>query len=39
LPDATVLVLQGMVFLFLLVSETLYGRFAMFRPKRSPSDI
>ncbi|HEX3637473.1 MAG TPA: ABC transporter permease [Paraburkholderia sp.] len=39
LPDATVLVLQGIVFLFLLVSETLYGRFAMFRPKRSPSDI
>jgi simple sugar transport system permease protein len=27
LPDATVLVLQGMAFLFVLASETLYGRF------------
>jgi general nucleoside transport system permease protein len=39
LPDATVLLLQGTVFVILLVSETLYGRFAVFRPKRSPSDI
>lgn len=39
LPDATVLVLQGTVFVLLLVSETLYGRFAVFRPKHSPSDI
>jgi simple sugar transport system permease protein len=31
LPDATVLVLQGLTFLVLLVSETLYGRFAIFR--------
>ncbi len=31
LPDATVLVLQGMTFVILLVSETLYGRFAFFR--------
>jgi simple sugar transport system permease protein len=33
LPDATVLVLQGLMFLVLLVSETLYGRFPAFRPK------
>jgi simple sugar transport system permease protein len=39
LPDATVLLLQGTVFVILLVSETLYGRFAVFRPKRNPSDI
>ena len=32
LPDATVLVLQGLIFIVLLVSETLYGRFAVFRP-------
>jgi general nucleoside transport system permease protein len=31
LPDATVLVLQGLVFLVLLVSETLYGRFKIFQ--------
>ena len=31
LPDATVLVLQGLIFLVLLASETLYGRFAFFR--------
>ncbi len=31
LPDATVLVLQGITFVILLVSETLYGRFAFFR--------
>lgn len=33
LPDATVLVLQGMIFLVLLVSETFYGRLPFFRPK------
>ncbi len=32
LPDATVLVLQGLIFIVLLTSETLYGRFAFFRP-------
>jgi simple sugar transport system permease protein len=32
LPDATVLVLQGLIFIVLLISETLYGRFAIFRP-------
>ena len=33
LPDATVLVLQGLIFIVLLTSETLYGRFAIFKPK------
>jgi ABC-type uncharacterized transport system permease subunit len=37
LPDATVLVLQGLIFVVLLTSETLYGRFAIFRPAK-PSD-
>ena len=31
LPDATVLVLQGMAFLLILASETLYGRFKIFK--------
>jgi simple sugar transport system permease protein len=31
LPDATVLVLQGLTFVVLLVSETLYGRFKVFQ--------
>ena len=31
LTDATVLVLQGFIFVVLLTSETLYGRFAIFR--------
>ena len=31
MPDATVLVLQGFIFVVLLASETLYGRFAVFR--------
>ena len=33
LPDATVLVLQGMAFLLVLASETLYGRFKLFKPR------
>ncbi|SON56925.1 beta-methylgalactoside transporter inner membrane component [Hartmannibacter diazotrophicus] len=33
LPDATVLVLQGMMFVILLVSETMYGRLGIFKPK------
>jgi simple sugar transport system permease protein len=39
LPDATVLVLQGFVFIAILLSETLYGRFKLFAPERwgSPS--
>jgi simple sugar transport system permease protein len=32
LPDASVLVLQGMIFISVLASETLYGRFRIFRP-------
>ncbi|CAN7735159.1 ABC transporter permease [Mesorhizobium amorphae] len=32
LPDATVLVLQGMLFVVILFSETLYGRFKAFNP-------
>ncbi len=31
LPDATVLLLQGFIFVTLLTSETLYGRFAIFQ--------
>src|SRR5580658_574665 len=34
LPDATVLVLQGLIFVVLLTSETLYGRFAIFKPMK-----
>ncbi len=33
LPDATVLVLQGLIFVVLLVSETFYGRFRIFNPE------
>ena len=33
LPDATVLVLQGLAFLLILASETLYGRLRIFKPK------
>ncbi len=32
LPDATVLVLQGTLFLFILFCETFYGRFKIFNP-------
>jgi ABC-type uncharacterized transport system permease subunit len=35
LPDATVLVLQGLIFVVLLTSETLYGRFAFFKATTS----
>jgi simple sugar transport system permease protein len=31
MPDATVLVLQGLIFVVLLTSETLYGRFSIFK--------
>ena len=34
LPDATVLVLQGFVFVAILVSEALYGRLKPFAPER-----
>ncbi len=33
LPDATVQVLQGIIFICILASETLYGRFAWFQPR------
>jgi general nucleoside transport system permease protein len=33
MPDATVLVLQGIIFVVLLASETLYGRFKLFQPE------
>ena len=32
LPDATVQVLQGMIFIVILFSETFYGRFKIFNP-------
>ena len=32
MPDATVLVLQGLLFIVILFSETLYGRFRVFNP-------
>jgi simple sugar transport system permease protein len=32
LPDATVLVLEGLLFLVVLFSETFYGRFKLFNP-------
>ncbi|MGR3783764.1 MAG: ABC transporter permease [Albimonas sp.] len=34
LPDATVLVLEGFVFVAILLSETFYGRFRIFAPER-----
>lgn len=37
LPDASVLVFQSLIFLVLLISETLYGRFAIFRPRMEVS--
>ena len=33
LPDATVVVLQGFIFVAILASETLYGRIAWFQPR------
>jgi len=39
LPDATVLVLQGFIFVILLVSETLYGRFKIFSGERSADRV
>ena len=37
LPDATVLVLRGLIFVVLLISETLYGRFALFKSPEARS--
>ncbi|MDE3080540.1 MAG: ABC transporter permease [Paracoccaceae bacterium] len=34
LPDATILVLKAVVFVVILVSDTLYGRFRIFTPSR-----
>jgi simple sugar transport system permease protein len=33
MPDATALVLQGIIFVVLLASDTMYGRLAIFRPR------
>ncbi len=33
LPDASVLVLEGMIFVMVLASDTLYGRFSFFKTK------
>lgn len=35
LPDATVLVLQGMIFVAILAGETLYGRWRWFQPREA----
>jgi simple sugar transport system permease protein len=35
MPDATVLVLQGLIFVVLLTSETFYGRISFLQPKRA----
>jgi simple sugar transport system permease protein len=37
LPDATVLVFQGIVFLVVLYSESLYGKFAIFKERSERS--
>jgi simple sugar transport system permease protein len=37
LPDATVSVFQGILFIVILASETLYGRFAIFQRTNSPA--
>ena len=37
LPDATILVLEGFVFVAILVAETLYGRFRIFQPRSEVS--
>jgi ABC-type uncharacterized transport system permease subunit len=37
LPDATVGVLQGILFVVILASETLFGRFAFFTPRATPA--
>jgi ABC-type uncharacterized transport system permease subunit len=33
LPDATIQVLQGMIFVAILTSDTLYGRIRWFQPR------
>jgi general nucleoside transport system permease protein len=39
LPDATVAVLQGILFVVILASETLQGRFAFFRPREERAAV
>jgi len=39
LPDAIVFVFQGLVFLVILYSETLYGRFAIFKDAPPPKPL
>jgi simple sugar transport system permease protein len=36
LPDATVNVIQGIIFIVILAFEILYGRFKIFQPKTTP---
>ena len=36
LPDATVSVIQGIIFIVILACEILYGRFKIFQPKAAP---
>jgi simple sugar transport system permease protein len=39
LPDATVLVLQGLLFIVILASETMFGRLKIFQPPRPVSTV
>jgi general nucleoside transport system permease protein len=39
LPDATVLVFQGLVFLVVMYSESLYGRFAIFKERSEVKSV
>jgi general nucleoside transport system permease protein len=39
LPDATVAVLQGILFVVILASETLYGRFTFLRPREERAAV
>ena len=34
LPDATILVFEGLLFVIILISDTFYGRFKVFSPDR-----
>jgi hypothetical protein len=39
LPDATVNVIQGIIFVMILSSEILYGRFRIFHEKLQPAPL
>ena len=39
LPDATVLVFQGLVFLVVLYSESLYGKLSIFQEPEKPATV